>query len=224
MLKYFLIGFLALVFVGSAFCADRTVTVSGDGVVTATPDVVYINLGVVTDADTVSNSMAANKKAMENVYKSLKDAKIEDKDVCTTNFQLNPRYKYVKDEDAKLVGYSVSNDVIITIRNLDKAGDILEALAKDGLANRVSSVTYDVLDKEKLFNDAGFAAVQAAKTKASHMAKAAGTGLGKVLSITESSRYSPRAYSIQSRESGVPLSKGDRQFKVTVNVVLELKD
>ncbi len=226
MLKYLLAGVFSLFLVGSAFCEEkaRTITVNGEGTSSATPDVLYINLAVVTERDSVSKAMSDNKEAMNKVFKTLKDAKIAEKDFCTNNFHVYPRHKYNNDE-VKLVGYGVSNEVTVTVRDLDKGGDLLDALTKDGHANRINGISFDVLDKEKVLGEARDAAVANALKKANALAKVAGVKVDKVLTISEGSAYSPRAYSSMSRESArTPLAKGEQQFKASVNITLSLKD
>jgi uncharacterized protein YggE len=212
---------------------NRTIAVTGQGVATAVPDVAYIHLGVFTTADKVGKASSDNRIAMTKVFKSLKANGIEERDVCTNNYSVTPEYKVFNEkvgrlieEGRKLVGYTVSNDIIVTVRNLDKLGDLIDALTADGHANQLTSVSFDVIDKEKALEKARELAVVNAISKAKTIAKAANVNLDKITTITEN-QHVPPAYSMSLRmeaaEGRTPLARGERQFKVTVNVTISLK-
>lgn len=208
--------------------AKRTITVSGTGKVSATPDVAYIRLGVVTDDLKVSAALSANKKAMSNVFDALKKKNVADKDVCTTNFRVDPKFAYPQNAEPKLVGFTVSNEVTVTVRDLDKVSDLLDSLTGDGAANRVTGVSFDVLDKTALLDKAREDAVNDALRKANLLTKTAGASLGSVITITEQEYHNPRleyAPAMRAADAGsTPVAKGERQFTVNVNLVIGLKD
>jgi len=237
MMKYLLVGIFSLFTVTTAIGGDtftplegqRTITVTGEGKATATPDVVYINLATVSDGETVGKAMAKSKVASTNIFAALKKNKVADKDICTKGFTLSPKLKYVKDEEPKVVGYTVSNEITVTVHEVAKAGDLLDALTAEGHANGVSGVTFDVLDKTKVSDAAREKAVADALRKAKLLAKASGCKLGEVLSISEGNVYTPRPYairaaSIQADRMGDHVhTKGEQQFHVTVNLVIDLR-
>ncbi len=234
MLKCLLAGMLALVmFCGIAVGADhpqRTITVSGEGTASVAPDIAYVHLEVVTDHETVSKAMAKSKVATTNVFAALKKNKVAEKDICTHSFSISPKYKYVKDQEPQLVGYTVQTGIKVTVRDLDKTGDLLDALTADGHASYINGVSFDVTDKTKVSDTARENAVNDAMRKARLLAKTSGARLGKVLTITEGGGYSPRPYSLafsaraDSAPGGDHLAKGEQTFRVTVNLVVGLED
>lgn len=210
----------------AAYGADRTITVSGEGSASVSPDVVYLYLAVVTESDTVSKAMTSNKKAMNDVFAVLNKNGIADKDICTHSFSVSPKYKYVKDEDPKLVGHVVKNELKVTVRNLDKVGGLLDTLTADGRANVVLGIVFDVLDKTKVTDQAREAAVADALRRANLIAKASGVKLGKVHTINEGNVYSPRYNEASALRSAdvTPVAKGEQTFRVNVNLVILLAD
>ena len=129
---------LAVMVVSSALAmaADaekRTITVTGQGTVTAAPDVAVVTLGVVTQARSAREALSRNTSAMQNLMKALMDQAIEEKDLQTSNFSVQPRYVYPKRQSSgeqkppRIVGYTVSNQLTGIIRDLDRLGETLDA-------------------------------------------------------------------------------------------------
>src|SRR5262245_51795614 len=137
----------------SAVMAYANVTVTGEGKVSAVPDIAYLSVGVVSDGDTASAAMDANSAAMRNLFKLLKTVGIEDKDVKTASFSFGPKYRQLAGHEPELVGYTASHEVTVTVQRVDETGRVLDALVKDG-ANRVNGVSFGVKDTEKLLDEA----------------------------------------------------------------------
>ena len=226
MFKYLCAG-LCLFFASFAFAGERLITVSGSGSIGAVPDVAHVNLGVVSEHASLSAAMLANKKASANVFNDLKKKNVDEKDVCTKSFTVLPNYKYVKDQEPELIGYVVRNEVKVTIWDVNKVGEILDALTKEGHANLVTGVVFDVLNKSKYLDVAREMAVADALRKAKLLATAAGAKLGKVQTILEHEDYShpyeARAMMDASASAHVA-TKGEQQYKVTVELVIALVD
>lgn len=231
MLKYVLAGLLSLCVVaacGADHKSDhRTLTVNGEGSAVVSPDIAHVYVAVVTEADTVSKAMTSNKTAMNNVFAVLTKAEIPGKDICTHSFTVSPKFKYVKDEEPKVVGHVVRNDLKVTVKNLDKVGSLLDSLTADGRANAVSGVVFDVSDKTKVTDEAREAAVKDALRRAKLIADASGVKLGKVLTINEGSVQYPRLYAadnVRSLSESTPVARGEQTFKASVGLVIQLAD
>lgn len=202
----------------------RTITVNGEGSVAVVPDVAFLNLAVVTEAETVSKAMTSNKVAMNAVFSVLTKAEVLEKDICTHGFNVSPKYKYVKDDEPKLVGYVVKNEVKVTVKNIDKTGTLLDSVAVDEKANFVSGVTFDVLDKTKVLNEARKGAVEDALKRANLLATASGVKLGKVVTIQEHGTSSSNYTSVSRMSDATPLAKGEQSFRSSVTLVITLVD
>ena len=176
--------------------AQHTITVSGSGKVTIVPDVARITLGVTISKPTVKAVRDAGAKAMTDVIAAIKGLGVADADIQTTNLSLYPQYG--NGSVQKIVGYQISEQVLVTVRDLDKAGDVVDVATAQG-ANAVNGISFESGDPVKAQDDARAAAVAAAKTSAQAMAAAGNVSLGGVVSITDASPTSPIWYAAPRR-------------------------
>ncbi len=207
---------------------ERRVIVIGEGSVRVAPDYAEITSGVTTRAKTAKEAADANSKAMAAITAMLVGAGIEQKDIQTARFSVQPVYvSQQSNSERKLSGFSVSNQVNVTIRQLDKAGEILDRLVTTG-ATDVGSVEFLHSDTSKALDQAREAAVADARRKAQLYARAAGLSLGGVTWITEDSGYAPSGPIAAMRMAGgmaapVPISVGEDTLRVRITVSFELE-
>ena len=145
---------------------QRTLNVTGTGLVYLTPDVAYINIGVHTEKPTASDAVSANNGQTQQVVTALKNSGVDTKDIRTTNFSIYPNTPY--DSQTGKSGsttYVVDNTVYVTVHQLDKLGDLLDATVQAG-ANNVNSIQFDVADKGTAIKQARDQAVKDARTQA----------------------------------------------------------
>src|SRR5690606_14518580 len=117
---------------------------SGEGVVSATPDMAVLQSGVVTEATTAREALDANTAAMTKLVASFKEAGIEDRDIATSGFTVQPRYVYSKRNDGtqeppRIAGYEVRNTVTVRVRGLEKLGTVLDSAVTEG-SNQIDSL------------------------------------------------------------------------------------
>jgi hypothetical protein len=173
--------------------ALRLLTVSGQGEVKAVPDMASLSAGVTTTATTAKDALAANSRAMNAVFDTLKRLGVADKDMQTSNFSVYPQYQECKPNvtcPRHIVGYQVSNTVNVTV-DLGKAGAVLDALVSSG-SNQIGGVAFSIRDPKPLLAEARAAAVKDAIDRAETYAKAAGVTLGPIQSIGEGEAEAPR--------------------------------
>ncbi len=206
----------------------RTLNVSGVGVVYLTPDIAYINIGVNTQGPNASEAVETNKAQTNAVIKAIQDFGVEVKDIRTTNFSIWPSPQYDELGQIKSTNYVVDNTVNVTIRDLDKLGDLLDAAISAG-ANSIYSIQFDVEDKTQAAAEARDQAVKDAKAEAEALANAAGLKLGDIQTISYF-ESSPTPY-IDGRGGGfeaaasvpVPIQPGQLAISVTVNITYTIK-
>lgn len=209
-----------------------TLDMVGTGMVSAAPDMAMITSGVVTDADTAAEALAANTEAMSAVIARIKEAGIEQRDIQTSGFSVQPRYRQVKssspeDYRSEVFGYRVSNNVGVRVRDLAKLGGLIDVMVRDG-ANQVGGVTFIVSEEGKLKDAARKEAMADAIRKAGIYAEAAGVKLGRVLSINEQDFGGPRPMMMMARAEAkmdgapAPMEAGESSLEVRVNVTWEL--
>ena len=170
-----------------AFEEPRTLVVSGHADLSGVPDEASVTAGVVTEAKNATDAVAANTRAMNQVFAALKQSGIPDKDVRTANFNIMPQYSAYTPNAGNMriiVGYQVSNQVSVRVETLGRLGDTLDAMVSAG-ANQINSIAFTIHDPKAILNQARAKAVSDAVDQASVIARAAHVTLGPILSITE---------------------------------------
>ena len=186
---------LAATFPGQAQDAkpapEARIIVVGEGNVSAAPDYARIRSGVTTRAKTAKEAADANTKLMTALTAALQNAGIEQKDIQTSRFSVQPVYAPpAPNVEPKLTGFAVSNQVSVTIRKIDTVGDILDRLITAG-ATDAGSVEFLHADVSKTLDQAREAAMADARRKAELYARAAGLTLGGVAWVTEDASSVP---------------------------------
>lgn len=208
-----------------AAAPEHTISVNGTGSVLISPDIADLRLGVTITAKTVKDARAGNAKAMTAVIASLRKLGIADKDIQTTILSLQPVYDYASNSSApRLTGYSLSNAIAVTIRDLDKIGDAIDGALAAG-ATTMDGVTFRVADQAAAEKQAREAAMAEAKAKAQTLASAAGVTIKGVASISET--VAPIPYPVYygamagapARDVATPVQPGTNEVSVTVAVV-----
>lgn len=168
-----------------------TLNLSAYGETRVEPDMAMITLGVMTEGKTAAEAMAANATRMTAVVASLKKAGIAEKDIQTSNLNLNPQYRYEENKPPILVGYQVSNQVSVRVLDLKKLGAAVDATVNAG-ANQVHGISFGLVDPTAAENAAREAAVKALTAKADLYAKATGHRVSRLVSLSEGGGYTPR--------------------------------
>jgi uncharacterized protein YggE len=208
----------------------RTITVSGQGAVTAAPNFATIDLGVVTSAKTVQAALQQNNLLMTKVVASVKKTGVAEADMQTTQFTIepeHPRNPRTGDEDfSKIVGYSVSNKVTAIVRKLSLVADVIDSATQAG-ANSANSVAFLVKDRAKLEDQAKTKAMQDARHQAEVLAAAEGAKVGKVVNIsTASTDFGPPPMAILPKfraSPATPILPGEVGISASATVQYELQ-
>ncbi len=200
--------------------------VTGQGKVTAVPDIATLRLGIEAQADTVAEAQSQAAEAMDEVMATLTDNGVAEKDIQTQYFSIRQVTKWDRDKDEEIVvGYRVTNKVTAKIRDIDKAGAIIDAVAAaGGDLTRIDSIGFSVDDPSAYYEEARGKAMADAKAKAEQLAELAGGRLGKATYISESSQIPPPIYRQDVYEEAVPaattpISPGEMEISLTVQVV-----
>ena len=164
------------------------------------------------------------------MIKAITDFGIDAKDIRTTNFSIWPMDKYdpISGTPTGEKTYAVDNTVYVTVRELDKLGDLLDTVVQAG-ANTVNSVQFDVADKDEALTTARADAVKDAQEKAKELAEASGLSLGEIQSIgfVDSNPYpvfdGKGGGGGAAEAASVPIQPGQLTFTVSVNISYEIK-
>ena len=217
-----------------AEAASPTLSLSAEGTVRAVPDTAIVTAGVLSEADTAGEALTRNNEAMRGLMDELTAAGIAERDVGTSNFSIDPVMVYPQprsdgtQDPPRITGYRVSNQVTVKIRDVSKAGDILDRVVRIG-ANQIQGIAFVVDDDKALMDDARADAMKAAARKAAVYAEAGGFTLGRIVSVSETSGqmpmpvpYARMAMAEAKAPDSVPFAPGEREMSVTVTVSWEI--
>ena len=164
----------------------RTVSVSGQGEVSAEPDLAHVTLGVQTRRPTLAEARKEVATTVDRVLALCKDLKVDPKFVNATRVQVQPDYSWdERNRKQVLLGYIVSREVQVEVRDLEQLGPLIERAVSAGV-NQVSDPVLDSTQRKQLERQAMTLAVQDARLNAETLAQAAGVGLGAVRTISAS--------------------------------------
>ena len=204
----------------------KSINIIGDGEVNATPDIAYLFLGVTTDKSTTTEALKANSTAMSNIMAAIKKEGLKDEDIKTSNYNLSPKYDYDKaTEKSILVGYTVSNTLNVTVKDISKVGQIIDTAVASG-ANISNGVSFGISDYGKYYNMALVNALSNAQSKAQAIANSLNIKLTTPAKITENSSGVPTNYPVainaklESADS-TSIQAGTYKVKANINLVYE---
>jgi len=213
-------------------------SVDATGKVSSKPDIATFLAGVATTGKTAGEALSANSAAMNRVIAALKKAGIADRDIQTSNLNVQPVYaennpgspRQVVDELAdqtpRIVGYRANNQVSVKQRNLKDYGKVIDTLVSSG-ANQVSGPDFQITEEDTALDTARRDAVAKARARAQLYASAAGLKVKRIVSINEGSSYRPApqmAYArvAMDKAESTPVEAGEVELQVNVSVVFEL--
>lgn len=194
------------------------ITVTGSGSVRGTPDRADFSFGVETQGATSAEALDANSAAVQKVIDAVKGAGVADGDIQTQQVSVTPRYG---ENGQKIVGYSATNSVNVTIRDLAQAGTVVEAAVAAG-ANQVYGPTFSISDQTGLYGDALEKALEDARSKATTIAGAARVTLGSIVSVVEGGQAGPPIPMAAAADASVPIEVGQQDIVATLTVTFAI--
>lgn len=209
-----------------AAAPGATITVSGNATVTLKADYAQVTVGVSTKAPTVEEASQKNTAAIHAVISALTEAGVLEEDIATSNYSVNAEYDYSSIGGQRLTGYNVSNQLNVTIRDMEHIGATLDKATAAG-ANTIYNIQFLSTKADAAMDEATAYAVQDAMRRAQLLADAAGLQLGSIVSITDTvTGYGgmPRTYkSTMDSAAGNSILPDDASVSASVTIVFELK-
>jgi uncharacterized protein YggE len=243
MKKIWLIGVSVVLLLGTALLAgcqgggstftlsgfstqQQGIWVTGQGEVTAAPDIFNLILGVQSQEATVDQAISKATDAMNRVVSTLESNGIAERDIQTQHFSISPVYRYDQvRQESIITGYQVTNTVVAKIRNIDRAGEIIDAVARaGGDLTRINSMGFDIEDRTPYTDQAREEAMSDALKKAQQLARLAGVTLGKPTFVSEQIQYiTPPVFSRDiaaavPEAAMTPISPGELTITTSVQV------
>lgn len=161
-----------------------SITVVGRGQSYGSPDKAQVVVGVEIFAPTVEEATSQNQTTLDAVMEALSTLGIAPADIQTSNYSLYAEQIYGERGPEGIAGYRVSNQVNVTIRDINQVGDVLAAVTDAG-ANAIYGVNFSVEDPAALEAEARAEAIADARARAESLADLSGVELGDVIVVSE---------------------------------------
>ena len=206
-----------------------TLNLSAFGETAARPDIASITTGVQVKAPTAAEAMRQNAERMSAVVATLKARGVAERDIQTAGLNLSPQYVYEQNTPPRPDGYQASNQVTVTVRDLTRLGQAVDAVVAAG-ANEINGVAFGLSAPGPVEDASRRAAVAALTAKANLYAQAAGYKIARLISLSESGGYTPqppqpkfmvRAMMADGAES-TPVQGGELKVRIDVQAAYEL--
>lgn len=207
----------------------QEISVSGQGKVYAKPDVAVLVLGVEDKGTKISDIVKNNTSKMNKLIKDVKDLGVDEKDIQTTRYTITPEYNWTESEGRIFVGYSLTQQITVKVRDFEKIGSILDKATTDG-ANAVDDLQFTIDEPESVKAEARQKAIEEAKTKATTLAKQAGLKIVKLINISEGSSDYPQplyakgaGLAMESVSAAPDIQAGQMEIDSTVTLTYRVR-
>lgn len=205
------------------------ISVSADAKVSAPPDIASLSFGVTSGRQTTAKAATQLiAKNMTAILAAVKEQGVEEKDIATESFYLNPVYDYTQNGQIPR-GFEATQSLRVKVRNLDSIGDVLTAATNAG-ANQAGGVSLSVDNPDSLKIEARAMAIEKAQVKAKALAKDLGMSLGKMTGFSEDGMYAVRAPMMYDKgiggamaENSLVLPVGEQDITANVTLMYELR-
>lgn len=216
---------------------QQGISVSGVGKVMIKPDLAVLSLGIESQETSVADAQTRASEAMDKVMGALKAQGIADKDIQTQYFNISQVNRWDSyGEKNTVIGYRVTNTVVVKVRDVEKAGTVIDAVVvAGGDLTRINNIDWTVEEPSTIYKQARVLAVKYAKEKAQQMADEGGVKLGDITFISENSNTYYQPYGNYQSSGDVllaipapttitaPLSVGQLEISTTVQVTYSIK-
>lgn len=222
--------------------SENGIYVVGEGSIKVKPDIAVVNLGIQVERRTASRARKEASENMQQLMDAIQVVEVEDKDIQTSYFNISPRYDWIEEKDENgrkisrqvLVGYTVSNNVNVTIRNLDNVSKVIDSAAEaSGDTIRINNVYFRVENTEEHEAELRELAYMDALVKAKHFSSMAAVELGEVIMISEVNMSVAPVMSRNRMALGqtmefagdysTPISPGETDLNSKISVFFQIK-
>lgn len=203
------------------------ITVVGKGEALGRPDQAKVQIGVDTFAETVGEATGENEATIDALLAALEAEGIATPDIQTSNYGIWAEQRYGDNGPEGIVGYRVTNQVAVTIRDIEKVGMVIAAATEAG-ANNVHGVSFSVADPDALEAEARAEAIADAHARAASLADLNDVELGEVVAVSEviGRPITPEGFGgarMVGADAEASISPGELTYTVEVQVTFALR-
>ena len=216
---------------------ERLITVKGIGNINIKPDLIIINMELVSHKYDYEETMKLATDSVSKLEKAIEEAGFNKKELKTTSFNIRTSYKSYYDENKnyknKFDGYICEQGLKLQFDlDMQVLSKVLTAITKSGVEPRLN-IRFSVKDKDKVNEELLINATENARRKAEVLAKASKVNLGKLVTInynwSEVGIYSKTTYEMENKslvmeEAYAPnIEPDDIELSDTATFVWEIK-
>ena len=186
LILFFILNFVQVARADSNNSDTPVLSVTGQGEAKAKPDIAFISIAVDRKGKTASEAASVSASATQKLLDALNKAGIDQKDIETSNVNINPIYKANQpsfDGESKVIGYDATNQIQVTVRNVNDVGHIIDVVVLTG-DYTIGGLTFSLEKDENSQAEALKSAVADARKKADIVATAAGKMVAGIKNIT----------------------------------------
>jgi uncharacterized protein YggE len=205
----------------------NVIRLSSTGEVKVEPNMATITLAVTTQSKTADAAIKDNAKNMDQVVKALKAKLAANDTLQTSQFQLRPVYQTDRDNNqSKIVGYRVSNQITIEYHNLATLGNLLDAVVDNGI-NQIDNLRFSHTDSASLQKKALDQAITQGKATAELIAQSAGVKIKGIKEIQAFDSHPAPVYreavmAMDARGAGSQVQPGEITISSNVSLVFAI--
>ena len=198
------------------------ITVVGQGEAFGRPDQAEVQVGVDIFAETVAAASDENEATLQAIMDALEEQGIAAEDIQTANYSVWAEQRYGDSGPEGIAGYRVTNQVNVTIRDVEQVSEVLEAVIDAG-ANSIYGVYFTVADPAALEAEARAEAMADARERAESLAELGSVELGEIQVISEVigqpvQPFLDRGGAMAQEAAGPSISPGQLSYHVQVQV------
>ena len=233
----------SLAYVGHDVPVTNTISVAGKGESISVPNVATFSFSVTETSKDVTDAQTKATTKINNALKALKDGGVEDKDIKTASYTINPHYEYTQSAcvngycpggKSVLTGYDVSQTIEVKVRDLKKAGALFATIGSLNVQN-VNGLTFSIDNIDTIKAEARQLAIENAKQKAQALAQQLGVKIVRITSFYDQSDE-PNYYgrdmmamnesfvkAVTSSQSAPEIPAGEQKITSRVSITYEIR-
>ena len=227
-------------YIGRDVSSPNTISVSGKGEILAKADIAAFDFSVAEESLNVSDAQSRAARKINDIIQFLKNNGIEEKDIKTTNYNIYPRYNYIKlpeksqiippiRDNRVLIGYEVNQGIEVKVRKIDSAGTVLSGVGNLGASN-VSGLNFSIDEEDKLRKEARDLAIEDARENGKILARSLGVKLVRIINFSESGyfpiyreKFSADVMAVGGAALAPEIPTGENKITSQVNIVYEIR-
>lgn len=186
---------------------ERVITVKGSSNIKVKPDLIIINIELISQKYDYSDTMQVATESIEAVERAIEEAGFDKSELKTTSFNITTNYKSYYDENNNYVnkfdGYRCEQRLELKFDlDMKVLESVITALTKSKVDPRLN-IKFSVKDNDSVREALLVKAAEDARRKAEILVKASKVNLGKIINInynwSETGIYSTTTYNVESK-------------------------